>query len=336
MIRQQIDQLLASFAVDGITPGAELIETHISWVILSDNFVYKIKKPLCLHFLDFSTMEQRKFYCKREVLLNRRLTEDIYLDVLPVKDQSGRLFLGHHSGKTVDHAVKMRRMEDGRRMDLLLTAGKVTNDDMQKLAEKIAAFHKNTETLLQKDVLDIPDKFADLAAEAGYLQEQPGMVNAAGIGQAIKVSNVFSKRHFKRIAARIEAGFVRDCHGDLHTRNIFLLASPQPFDCIEFNDDLRQIDVLNEVAFLCMDLDALGRHDLSEAFLKNYNYLFPAMRTAEDHQLFLYYKSYRANVRAKINSLRARSAGSDGERAAALAEADKYLGLMNDYVKQLE
>ncbi len=135
---------------------------------------------------------------------------------------------------------------------------------------------------------------------------------------------------------RLKSGFFRDCHGDLHTRNIFLLPEPQPFDCIEFNDDYRQIDTLNEVAFLCMDLDAMGRQDLSEVFIKHYNRLFTVMRNEEERKLFVYYKCYRANVRAKVNSLRARSTEDSIAKTKALAEARKYLFLMEGYIKLLD
>ena len=144
------------------------------------------------------------------------------------------------------------------------------------------------------------------------------------------------EKHHSLLAARLKAGFFRDCHGDLHSRNIFLLATPQPFDCIEFNDDFRQIDVLNEIAFLCMDLDSFGRQDLADLFLKYYNDLFPTMKTVEDQLLFIYYKSYRSNIRAKVNSLRARSAKDERERKNALAESRKYLQLMNSYIKMLD
>ena len=335
MTQEQIDKLLSCMGAEGDGRGPELVETHISWVILSGNYVYKIKKPLTLHFLDFSTREKRRFYCERELILNRRLTENIYLEVLPVKEKAGRLLIGHQSGETVDHAVCMRRMEEGRRMDLLIRSGGVNEADIHKLAEKIAVFHGRTDRIVEKDVMDIPGKFADLASEEEHLREDLKGGNAGIISRAIDISNDFMNKHRDRVAARLRAGFVRDCHGDLHTRNIFMLRVPQPFDCIEFNDDLRQIDVLNEVAFLCMDLDALGREDLSASFLRDYNGLFPAIATPEDYQLFVYFKSYRANVRAKINSLRARSADKEDEKAAALAASDKYLGLMDAYLKQL-
>ena len=138
------------------------------------------------------------------------------------------------------------------------------------------------------------------------------------------------------LAQRLNAGYFRDCHGDLHSRNIFLLPDPQPFDCIEFNDDIRQIDVLNEVAFLCMDLDAFDRKDLSDLFIEYYNQFFPTMMTDADRRLFVYYKSYRANIRAKVNSLRARSAAGSVEKAKSLSAVSKYLELMDSYLSSLK
>jgi aminoglycoside phosphotransferase family enzyme len=336
MTRQDIDKLLASFTTEIGACLPQLIETHISWVILCDQLVYKVKKPLHLHFLDFSTMEKREFYCHRELTLNRRLAEDIYLEVVPVKMKGEDIFIGTRTGTTIDHAVVMRHVEDQRRMDLLLAMGKVTTEDMRQLAGKIAAFHEATGIIYEKDLFDIPQKFADLASEETYLNRHLISGNAGFIGRAIRTSNSFMKANSTRMAARLKAGFVRDCHGDLHSRNIFLLPAPQPFDCIEFNDDLREIDVLNEVAFLCMDLDVFGRPDLSASFMSTYNMIFPSLFTDQDHLLFIYYKSYRANIRAKINSLKARGAVSGIDKLAALQEADKYLKLMNTYIQQLQ
>ncbi len=175
-----------------------------------------------------------------------------------------------------------------------------------------------------------------MEAEKEYLTAQAkGSMYASIIGSAIKASDDFLKRNKDLLTARLRAGFFRDCHGDLHSRNIFLLPSPQPFDCIEFNDDYRQIDVLNEVAFLCMDLDAFGKKDLSELFLEYYNQFFPSMKSSKEHYLFVFYKAYRANVRAKVNSLRAKSAVNEKERTKALSEVDKYLRLMESYLKTL-
>jgi aminoglycoside phosphotransferase family enzyme len=336
MIQEQINSLLLEGEFPEVSAEKELIETHISWVLICHRFVYKIKKPIKYSFLDFSTLEKRKKYCKREIELNKRLTDDIYLDVVPIYRLNDHYKIGGNEGTVVDYAVRMLKMDRAKQMDQLLVQNKVTRSDIQNLAKKIAVFHGNTIIIYQKDVLDIQEDFNDLEGEKEYLARQTnGSKYATIIESAIKASNDFLKRNKDLLAGRLRAGFFRDCHGDLHSRNIFLLPSPQPFDCIEFNDDFRQIDVLNEVAFLCMDLDAFGKNDLSELFLEYYNQFFPTMKSSKERYLFVFYKAYRANVRAKVNSLRAKSAVNKKERTKALSEVEKYLRLMESYLKTL-
>lgn len=335
MTKEQIDQLLLEGEFPGDANRPDLIETHISWVLLCDKFAFKIKRPVCYSFLDFSTLDKRKYYCEKEIELNRRLTEGIYLDVLPVREASGHLSIGKGSGEIIDYAVRMVRMDSNRQMDRLLKSNGVKQADIVNLARKIAAFHMTATVIYRQELLDIHGKFSDLEEESDYLRKWLNGMSGAVIDHAIKVSGAFMKKNKGHLNSRLSAGFLRDCHGDLHSGNIFLLPAPQPFDCIEFNDDYRQVDVLNEVAFLCMDLDAFNRQDLSDLFLKSYNQFFPALKSAEDEQLFIYYKSYRANIRAKINSFRARYAGSDAARAGFLSEARKYLKLMDHYTNYI-
>lgn len=336
MTSEQIDRLLETGKFPEFNDRPGFIETHISWILLCGDLVYKIKKPLHYSFLDFSTLEKRKYYCDREIVLNKRLTENIYLDVQPVREITGGFYIGNEEpGEIIDYAVRMRRVEGGRQMDLLLLNNKVTASDIQHLAKKIATFHTGAAIVYQKDIMDIQKKFADLENEKDFLKESLDIQSVETISRAINTSNAFMQKSSSLLAGRQKAGFFRDCHGDLHSRNIFLLPDPQPFDCIEFNDDYRQIDVLNEVAFLCMDLDAFNRKDLSDIFLNYYNRFFNTMKTIEDYHLFIYYKSYRANIRAKVNSLRARSATNESERKLCLSEAAKYLWLMDQYIKMI-
>lgn len=335
MTKEHITKLLSEGAFPEQAGRPELIETHISWVFLCDRFVFKIKKPIRYSFLDFSTLEKRKFYCEREVELNRRLTDDMYLDVQPVREVCGGFHVGGEKGDIIDYAVRMRKQDKSRQMDVLLENNKVTDADIKALAEKIARFHQNTGIVSDKDVLLIRHEFNDLKNEAQYLHAFLGAHAGAIIDHAIESSDAFIDAHRDLFIARLKEGFYRDCHGDLHSRNIFLLPAPQPFDCIEFNDEYRLIDILNEVAFLCMDIDAFGRPDLSGLFFRYYNDFLPVIRTAEDRMLFIFYKGYRANIRAKVNSLRARSAGSAEGRKSSLAEADKYLHLLDQYMKLL-
>jgi aminoglycoside phosphotransferase family enzyme len=335
MTKEQIDKLVLNGEFNRNNVKTELIETHISWVVLCDRYAFKIKRPIHYSFLDFSTPEKRKYYCEREVALNNRLAKNIYIDVQPVREKEGQYYLGGITGEIVDYAVRMHRLDSKKQMDLLLLSNSVTHEDIWKLAQKIADFHKNTTIIYQKDFLDVQQKFIDLEAETDFLEQHIKKDTSKIINHAIDMSNAFMDTHKNQLALRLKAGFFRDCHGDLHSRNIFLLPAPQAFDCIEFNDDLRQIDVLNEVAFLCMDLDSFGRQDLSDLFLRYYNDLFPTMKSTEDKLLFVYYKSYRSNIRAKVNSLRARSAKDETEKANALSESAKYLQLMSSYIQQL-
>ncbi len=335
MFKEQIEKLLYEGQFPEISHKTELVETHISWVILCDEFVYKIKKPVLYSFLDFSTIALRKHFCEREIELNQRLSKNVYLEVLPVSVLNGYYSIGQQKGSVIDYAVKMRKLDPEKQMDVLLAKNKVGPMDIKKLAKRIATFHRHAKVIFKKNTLDLRRKFNELEAEKEFLSENLDQDIGKRIDDVIEKSNIFLDRNYKLLEKRLSSGLFRDCHGDLHTRNIFLLPVPQPFDCIEFNDDYRQIDVLNEVAFLCMDLDAVNRKDLSNLFIEHYNLLFPVMRNKIESQLFNYYKSYRANVRAKVNSLRASGSSNEASKADALIEVEKYLKLMESYINEL-
>lgn len=332
MTGEEIQQLITgSFPTRCTNP--ELKETHISWVILCDDAVFKIKKPLKYSFLDFSTIEQRRYYCEREVMLNNRLTTDVYLDVVPIRKPSSGLSVGGEQGEVIDYAVQMRKLDNDRRMDLLLRNGLVTEDHIHNLANQIASFHREAEIVYPEDPLDIRRKFNDIEGQREFIREQLGDNYANMLEHTLKKSDEFVLDNRRLLEDRIEDGFHRDGHGDLHSRNIFLLDEPVIFDCIEFNDEYRQVDVLNEVAFLCMDLDVFGRPDLSRTFIEAYTSQFHAINGTRDLALFHYYRCYRANVSAKVNCLRARDAADSSAASPALREAARYLEQMHGYTK---
>jgi len=334
MTEAEIEQLISNGEFPEQTENRKLVQTHASWVILCDKFVYKIKKPIQYSFLNFSTQKLRKHFCIREVELNRRLTPNVYIGVVAITQQTGSVNVGGE-GEVIDHTVKMHKLPSEKQMDILLTKNKVSENDIENLAEKIASFHKETSIIKNKNLEDIREEYNDLQSQKDFINLHSDPKYAKIIDRAITTSNSFLTHHKQLLTKRLHNGFYKNCHGDLHTRNIFLLPEPVPFDCIEFNDDFRQIDVLNEIAFLCMDLDALNRKDLSELFLENYNKLFPTITTAEEGKLFIYYKSYRANIRAKVSSLRAQSATSKKEKSTALSSAEKYLDLVESYLVDL-
>jgi uncharacterized protein len=221
-------------------------------------------------------------------------------------------------------------------MNLLLINNEVVFSDVLRLAEIVARFHEKTTLVHNVNILNITEAFRELGNESRYLSEQLGGTAGLIIDHAITCSDQFVHRNHELFLLRLVEGYYRDCHGDLHSRNIFLdNGLPKLFDCIEFNDAFREIDVLNDIAFLCMDFDSFGRQDLSDLFLSYYNKLFPCMNTHEEYLLFIYYKSYRANVRAKVNSLRAKSEKDENAQKKILAEANKYLLLLNDYISVL-
>lgn len=335
MVKEQIDRLLSEGEFPEESNKKKLVETHISWVVLCDEFVYKIKKPVQYEFLNFSTIDLRKHFCEREIELNRRMSKDIYLEVVSISLINERFYVGQDVGDVIDYAVKMRKLNPEKQMDVLLANNQVGKEDMQNLAKRIADFHMSAKVIYEKNISDLKKDFNGLESEkefiANNLPEEFGHL----VEGAIEKSNSFLDRNSKLLKERVKSGLFRDCHGDLHTRNIFLLPEPQPFDCVEFNDKFRQVDVLNEVAFLCMDLDALQRNDLSRLFIKHYNFRFPALRNTSEHQLFTYYKAYRANIRAKVNSFRASGTSDESAKVKALSEAEKYLKLMDSYLDKL-
>lgn len=341
MTDSDIRSLLAGGSFPKDTGRPELLETHISWVLIGAKQVYKIKKPVRYSFLDFSTLEKRKYYCEREIILNRRLTQNIYQCVVPITVDNGRWILDGKSGIVADYAVRMRRMDPDRRMDLLLANGGVTIPDILQLADRIALFHERAEVIREPHGPGMAELFNDLGRQAAFL-DRFARGAAESIHQAISISNVILGRNAERMDIRRARGCYRDGHGDLHLRNIFLLEQPQVFDCIEFNDDYRRIDVLNDIAFLCMDLDSLGQAGMAEMFYDRWT-----ARTRRqfgeadrqhfeaDRQIFEYYKAYRANIRAKVNSLRAASADTERERSAAIAASLGYLRLLENYCRHL-
>lgn len=302
MIHEQVEALAHSSNFPDGSSQTELVETHISWVILTRQFAFKIKKPVHFSFLDFSTLALRKHICEEEVRLNRRLT-DIYLAVVPIV-YDGRQYGIGIQGETIDYAVKMKRVDGSRQMDLLLKEGLVTPKDIEAIAVMVAHFHRNARVVRRHfDEEEMRRDFSDLLTVIPVLTEQVNEKFSALIPGWIELSAAVLKKYHQRFAERVEENFVRDGHGDLHSRNIFLLEKPVIFDCIEFNEHLRFNDVLSELAFLAMDLDRFGRSDFKEFLIKKYQEKFDCFPQPEDFVIFQYYLFYRATVRLKIAGL---------------------------------
>lgn len=336
MNQKAIQQIIDQQAYPDVPSDVELIETHISWVLLTENFAFKIKKPIQYSFLSFTTLEKRKFYCEKEVRLNRRLTEDVYLSVVPIFKDNSHWTIDGKAGKIVDYAVKMKKLDNERRMDVLLQKGAVTKKHMEQLADKLAGFHAFTDSIEgELLVYNLWLDFADLLKVKNFLSEKLGEAAGQKVEEIVRFAKSFLNRYEKRILERHQQGFTIDGHGDLHSRNIFLLEEPVIFDCIEFNDHFRQVDVLNELAFFCMDLDYYKQAELQMHFLKQYQIKYPCIFKQEDHLLFQYYKLYRANVRTKVNALKAMQETDPAEFSLRMNLCEDYLQLMKEYYSVL-
>lgn len=316
---QLVDRLMAPEAFDHPVTTIERIETHISWVILTDTYAYKIKKPLVLDFLDFGSVERRRHFCEEELRLNRPWASDIYLAVVPITESGGQVRFGGDS-EALDYAVKMRRFDTDMRLDRQLQLGRLTVDDMQALGAAIASRH-----------LDASRVDAEYRERALHMTVQQMHDNLSALQGSLGEEDLSSLREWTQreldmptdsIGARFDAGFFRDCHGDLHLANLVRMPGGiRTFDCIEFNDDLRRTDVTCDVAFLVMDLVAKGRRELAAHFLNRY-----LERTGDyDGVAFLdLYFVYRCLVRAKVAVICSKERSLESDRASDLADADRY------------
>lgn len=332
MKEDEVISLARTGTFHGKVLNGEIEETHISWVVLCRTVVFKIKKPIKLSFLDFSTLSKRRKYCEQEVRLNRRFT-DIYQDVVPIRLYNSELVVGENNGKLIEYAVQMRRLATHRRMDDLLKRNQVRDNHIIGLAKTISEAHSRCPIIRKKFVLaEAKRLFSDLRKEVKIIGQHCGKRYADGITECIRASDYFLRSHAARFEERIQAGFKRDVHGDLHSGNIFIYKTPVIFDCIEFNDSFRQIDVLYEVAFLCMDLEKFGKKQLAEIFFREYVRRTRCIQVSEDVAIFNYYKGLRANIRAKVHALGVSQAQNEKERALHLKELKSYLILMHRYL----
>lgn len=309
----------------------ELIQTQISFVFLTGDYVYKVKKPVDFGFLDFTTLEKRRFYCYQEVMLNRRLCPDTYLGVVAIT-REGEDFLVEGSGKEVEYAVKMHRLPHQRMMDELLQSDQVTPEMMQRVAERLAKFHRQAEISEQLASIGGLDTVAR-NAEENFVQTKSYVNKTISEEQYERIKDYsysFIERSSPLFAERVKRGRIRDCHGDLHAAHICFGNGLCIFDCIEFNDRFRYIDVASEVAFLAMDLDCYSRPDLARRFVDAY---VDISRDRELLQLLDFYKCYRAYVRGKVEGFKLDDPHiSEEEKTRVLVRSSRYFDLAESYI----
>ncbi len=309
-----------------------LIQTHISHIIVAGGFVYKFKKPMNFSFLDFSSLEKRKFYCEQELSLNRRLCPEIYVDLVAVT-RDKQSFQLNGSGEIVEYGVKMVRMPENRMMNRVMETSELEKEEIDRIIAKLIPFYQGVERderikdfgHAQAVAVNVLENFhqTEVFINKGVLQHCQFEEIKAYCSKILRNEALFNKR--------IAEGKIHDCHGDLHSANICLAEKVYIFDCIEFNDRLRYSDVVADIAFLAMDLDYHGLERLSSYFTDSF------MQSSGDdsmYEVLNFYKCYRAYVRGKIALLTMNDPVVDIPTKKRCSEkAIRYFALAASYCK---
>lgn len=322
-----IESLLKPEAYPHPVAAIELIETHISWVLLTGDYVYKIKKPVQFDFLDFSSLEKRHFYCQEELRLNRRLAPDLYLQVVPITGTVEQAQI-NGAAEIIEYAVQMRQFDTRELLSEIAKSGGLNAAMIDELADLAADFHRCAETDSSSasrygTVAEIQHWFL-----GNFIHIKPLLTDEKFLQQITKLEQWEQQELLKNTGVmrqRKQLGFIRECHGDLHLGNIALInRQVTPFDGIEFEPALRWIDVISEVAFVVMDLQQRGLTHFSYRFLNRY------LTQTGDYQglsLLRYYLVYRALVRTKVALLR----WQQHKNPAVFQEAKTYADLAESF-----
>ena len=310
--------------------GFQVIETHISWVILTGPFAYKVKKPVNFGFLDFTGLDQREHFCAEELRLNQRLTEDLYLEVLPVTGSVDAPQLGG-DGPAIDYVLKMRQFPQSGLLSTLQANGELTTQHIDEMAEQIAHFHLNAPKVPAEHDAGTPDSVM-APVRQNFEQILPFLSDKNDLLQ-LDALQAWAESSFERLkpllAQRKLDGFTRECHGDIHLGNATLIDGQVViFDCIEFNEPFRFTDVYADTGFLAMDLEDRGLKSLARRFISQY------LELTGDYQgleVLNFYKAYRALVRAKIALFSMPGDASPVQRATSLRQYRNYANLAESY-----
>jgi aminoglycoside phosphotransferase family enzyme/predicted kinase len=331
MIQKLIESLLDGRAYPEPTAQVTLVETHVSFILLTDHFAYKIKKGVDFGFLNFSTLALRRFYCQEELRLNRRLCPDIYLAVVELRETPQGASFAVGDGRVLDYAVKMKRLPQERMLPGLLERGLVGPAQMGEIACVLADFHGKA---ARSGKIDRYGRAEVIRAnwEESFRQMAPFLeetISAADLHLLGAWVESFLAKHQELLRARVKGGFIRECDGDLHMGNICLADRIYIFDCIEFNKQFRYIDTAADIAFLLMDLEYAGHPELSSSFLKAYQ---SASGDLTMGALLGFYQGYRAFVRGEVKSFLLREPGvAPATRTEAKASARRYFRLARGY-----
>ena len=326
-----ISALLQPQIYDHPAGDVQLVQTHISFVLLAGDFVYKFKKPVDFGFLDFSTLEKRQYCCEQELLLNRRLCPDIYLGLVAVT-REGDGFALDGSGEVVEYGVKMVRMPEERMMINLVRTGQVGPEQVDALVDVLVPFYQRADRSEEIDGFGTAESVAVNVLE--NFEQTEGFIGGGAISQdQFDRISTWAKDFLAReelFANRIHGGYIRDCHGDLYSANICLADKVYIYDCIEFNYRFRYCDVASDVAFLAMDLDFHGLQELSDYCIDQF-----CDRSADKglKEMLNFYKCYRAYVRGKIGLFTASDPAVDeAVKKSNVEAAANYFKLAESYI----
>jgi uncharacterized protein len=315
------------------TKSVSVIQTHISIVLVGDEYVYKIKKAVHFGFLDFLSLEKRAYYCEQELRLNKRLAEDIYISVIPIRfDGKKFTMLGSAGDEIREYAVKMRRIPEELLMKSLYEKGALIGEHLKKVAGVLASFHSSASRSAEIDQYGTPERFkVNTDENFDQVRKYVGVTIGSEEFNALETwTESFYKSSRHLFFNRIREGKIRDCHGDLHMEHICFTQPLSIIDCIEFNDRFRYSDAVADIAFLLMDLEYHGGAPLAARLWRDYT------ETAGDEgveSLLTFYKVYRAFVRGKVNSFQGEdSAMGRDEKEKALERAKKYFKLAYSYI----
>ncbi|MDA1226407.1 MAG: hypothetical protein BZY79_04860 [SAR202 cluster bacterium Casp-Chloro-G4] len=357
-----VDALLRPEAYPDEPTKVTLLETHVSYLFFVDDVVYKVKKPVDYGFLDFTNLGKRRFYCDREVALNSRMSPDVYMGVVPIR-QDGNDIRVEGPGKTIEYAVKMHRLDADKAVSELLRRGLLTSGDVRAIARKVARFHETAATGTEvNDLGDLSSIRRNIEENFEQTERFIGKtITSDEYEDLVEYSRAFMRKNATMFRLRTRQGRIRDGHGDLHASNIFLGGEPEAMpkdglgavadaeregllriepvsilpekihiiDCIEFNDRFRCADVAEDIAFLAMDLDYFGRPDLSREFVEAY---VEASGDTGVMALMDFFKTYRAYVRGKVTSFRLDNPDlTNEERLSVAGEAEAYFRLARSY-----
>ncbi len=308
----------------------QVIETHISWVILTGPYAYKLKKPMNFGFLDFTDLEKRGHFCNEELRLNQRLTHDLYLEVLPVTGTAEAPQLGGE-GPAIEYALKMRQFPQSQMLSTLQANGELTSAHIDEMAKQIAHFHLSAPRVPQDHPAGTPDEVM-APVRQNFEQIRPFLSDKVDLVQ-LDALQAWAESSFERLkpllAQRKLEGFTRECHGDIHLGNATLIDGQVViFDCIEFNEPFRFTDVYADTGFLAMDLEDRGLKSLARRFISQY------LELTGDYQgleLLNFYKAYRALVRAKVALFSLQADASPVQRATTLRQYRNYANLAESY-----